>query len=488
MKRLLAFDFGASSGRAVLGVFRDGKLTMEEIHRFSNDPVSVNGTLYWDVLRLFHEIKQGMLKAKAAGGFDAVGIDTWGVDFGLLDKDGRLLENPVHYRDRRTAGYVEKSAAYLPPERHYAITGIQFMEFNTCYQLLSLRENRPELLERAEQLLFMPDLLSYFLTGEAYSEYSIATTSGLVDVHTHKWSEEILNAFGLKRSLFRKLVPTGTVIGKLSPALCGELGLPSADVIAAAGHDTQAAITAVPCETGDFAFISSGTWSLFGTEPETPLVNETTFRHNFTNEGGYAYATGFLKNICGLWLIQESRRQWRREGKEYSFAELEAAALESAPFVSLIDPDDPRLAVPGDLPGRIREICRETAQPVPETVGAVVRCIYESLALKYRQVFSALQTCAGKRFSQINVVGGGTKDGLLCAMTAKSCGVPVIAGPTEATVLGNLAVQLLALGELPDVRAARKLIADSTPLKRCEPAEAAQWEAAAARFAALFGA
>ncbi|MBQ7687918.1 MAG: rhamnulokinase [Clostridia bacterium] len=484
MKRVLAFDFGASSGRAILGCFDGEKITLEEVHRFSNDPVSVNGVFYWDVLRLFHEIKQGLLKAKAAGGFDSVGIDTWGVDFGLLDEDGRLLENPVHYRDARTTGYIGKSAAYIAPERLYGITGIQFMECNTCFQLLSLKENRPELLKRAKHLLFMPDLLSYFLTGKMVSEYSIATTSGMIDIQKHDWSDEILSALGLERELFEPIVKTGAVIGKLSDALCEELGLPAADVIAVAGHDTQSAITAVPCAEGDFAFISSGTWSLFGTEPDAPIINETSMRYNFTNEGGYDYVTGFLKNICGLWLIQESRRQWKREGKEYSFAELEKLALESAPFACFIDPDAPQFASPGDLPGRIRDYCRQTGQHVPRTTGEVVRCIYESLAMKYRQVFAGLQDCTGKRFSQINIVGGGTKDGLLCAMAACACGVPVYAGPTEATVLGNVAMQLIAQGELPDIRSARVCIADSTALKHYAPKDEALWAAAYEAFLA----
>ncbi len=487
MKTVLAFDFGASSGRAILAHFDGETIRLEEVHRFSNDPVEVGGVFYWDVLRLFHEIRQGLLKAKAAGGFDSVGIDTWGVDFGLLDADGRLLENPVHYRDRRTAGYIEKSRKYISNERLYALTGIQLMELNTCFQLLSLKEQRPALLERAECLLFMPDLLSYFLTGKKYSEYSIATTSGLVDIKARDWSGEIAGALGIPRRILQPLVKTGTVIGPLSPALCESLGLPPADVIAVAGHDTQSAITAVPCETDDFAFISSGTWSLFGTEPAAPIISETTLKHNFTNEGGYGYATGFLKNICGLWLIQESRRQWQREGQDYSYAQLEAEARSCEPFRSLIDTDDPRLGVPGDIPGRIRTICEETGQPAPRTVGETVRCIYESLAMKYRLVFEGLQTCTGKRFAQINVVGGGTKDGFLCGMTADSCGVPVVAGPTEATVLGNVAIQLMAQGEIPDVPAARRIIAASSALKRYEPENAAVWAAAYARYRQLLG-
>lgn len=477
-KRVLAFDFGASSGRAILGTFDGKKISLEEIHRFSNDPVMLGGTFYWDVLRLFHEIKQGILKAKQAGGFDSIGIDTWGVDFGLLDRDGRLLENPVHYRDSRNNGMIEKSGEFISRDRLYDITGIQFMEFNTAFQLLSLKLNRPELLQRAETMLFMPDLLSYFLTGKKVSEYSIATTSQLVDINTRTWSDEVISALGLPGKIFEKIVKTGTVIGKLSPEICEELGVEPVDVIAAAGHDTQSAVTAVPSLSKDFAFISCGTWSLFGTELESPIVNETSAAFNVTNEGGWDYSTAFLKNICGLWLIQESRRQWIREGSEYSYAELEKLALASEPFRCFIDPDAPDFTAPGDLPSRIKAFCERTGQYVPQTVGEVVRCIYESLALKYKFVFSGLKNCTGKEYGHINVVGGGTKDGLLCQMTASACGVPVYAGPIEATVLGNIAIQLMAKGDIKDIAEARRIIAEGENLKTFTPAETEKWNAA----------
>ena len=478
MKRILAFDFGASSGRAILGTFDGQTIALEEIHRFSNDPVLVGGTFYWDVLRLFHEIKQGILKAKQAGGFDAVGIDTWGVDFGLLDKDGRLLENPVHYRDARNVGMIEKAARRISKDKMYDITGIQFMEFNTVFQLLSLKLNRPELLERADTLLFMPDLLGYFLTGKKAGEYSIATTSQLVDIRTREWSREMAEALGLPLDILPPITASGSVLGPLSDELCKELGVPPVNVISVCGHDTQSAVTAVPSEAKDFAFISCGTWSLFGTELEEPIVNETSKAFNVTNEGGYGYSTAFLKNICGLWLIQESRRQWKREGSDYSYAELEKLAVASRPFQCFIDPDAPDFVAPGDMPGRIKEFCRRTGQYVPQTVGEVVRCIYESLALKYRHVFNGLQNCTGKTYAHINVVGGGTKDGLLCSMTASACNVRVYAGPIEATVLGNIAVQLLSLGELKDIAEARRVIARGENLKTFAPDDPAVWDEA----------
>lgn len=481
-KRVLAFDFGASSGRAIIGTLDNGKITLNEVHRFSNDPVTVNGTFYWDVLRLFHEIKQGLLKAKQAGGFDSIGIDTWGVDFGLLNKDGVLLENPVHYRDKRNIGMVEKAAKYIGKDEMYKLTGIQFMDFNTAFQLLSIKENRPELLARAESLLFMPDLFAYFLTGNKVSEYSIATTSQLVDINTRDWSKEMLEKLGLPGKIFNRIVPSGSVTGYLSDEICEELGLEKVPVIAVCGHDTQSAVTAVPSEKEDFAFISSGTWSLFGTETKKPIVNDLSYSFNVTNEGGFGYSTAFLKNICGLWLIQESRRQWIREGREYSYAELEKAALREKPFARFIDPDAPEFAVPGNLPARIADYCRRTGQSVPENEGQTVRCIYESLALRYRAVLEGIEKCTGKNYDSLNVVGGGTKDTLLCKMTADACNITVYAGPIEATVMGNVAVQLISGGDIADVVEARRIIANSGQLKCYSPENTAAWDEAYEKF------
>lgn len=474
-KRVLAFDFGASSGRAIIGCFDGDKITLEEVHRFSNDPVSVGGTVYWDVLRLFYEIKQGIVKAKIAGGFDSIGIDTWGVDFGLIDSEGKLMENPVHYRDTRTAGLVEESFKTMPKEKLYGITGIQFMELNTLFQLISLKKYRPWMLERADKMLFMPDLFAYMLTGKMCAEYSIATTSQLIDLETKSWSEEILDAFGIKKSLFAPLVKPGTVLGELSKEICEECGVDPVPVISVCGHDTQSAITSVPCEDGNFAFLSSGTWSLFGTELDKPIVNETSMNINITNEGGFDDSTGFLKNIIGLWLIQESRRQWKREGEEYSYADLEKLALAAEPFKCFIDPDAPEFVPHGNIPERVREFCRRTGQYVPQTVGEVMRCIYESLAMKYRLTFEKLRECTKRDYPVIHVIGGGTKDGLLCQMTANSCDRTVKAGPIEATVMGNVAVQLMSDGSVENIGQARKIIADSSELKIFEPKETGDW-------------
>lgn len=477
-KRVLAFDFGASSGRAIIGCFDGDKITLEEVHRFSNDPVSVGGTVYWDVLRLFYEIKQGIIKAKIAGGFDSIGIDTWGVDFGLIDSEGKLMENPVHYRDARTAGLVDEAFKTMPKEKLYGITGIQFMELNTLFQLISLKKYRPWMLERADKMLFMPDLFGYMLTGKMCAEYSIASTSQLIDLDKRTWSKEILDAFGIKESVFAPLVQPGTVLGELSKEICEECGVDPVPVISVCGHDTQSAITSVPCEDGDFAFLSSGTWSLFGTELDKPIVNETSMNINITNEGGFDGSTGFLKNIIGLWLIQESRRQWKREGKEYSYADLEKLALAAEPFKCFIDPDAPEFVPHGNIPERVREFCRKTGQYVPKTVGEIMRCIYESLAMKYRLTFEKLRECTERDYPVIHVIGGGTKDGLLCQMTANSCDRTVKAGPIEATVMGNVAVQLMSNGSVENIGQARKIVAESSELKTFEPKDTDKWAGA----------
>lgn len=477
-KRVLAFDFGASSGRAIIGCFDGDKITLEEVHRFSNDPVSVGGTVYWDVLRLFYEIKQGIIKAKIAGGFDSIGIDTWGVDFGLIDSEGKLMENPVHYRDARTAGLVDEAFKTMPKEKLYGITGIQFMELNTLFQLISLKKYRPWMLERADKMLFMPDLFGYMLTGKMCAEYSIASTSQLIDLDKRTWSKEILDAFGIKKSVFAPLVQPGTVLGELSKEICEECGVDPVPVISVCGHDTQSAITSVPCEDGDFAFLSSGTWSLFGTELDKPIVNETSMNINITNEGGFDGSTGFLKNIIGLWLIQESRRQWKREGKEYSYADLEKLALAAEPFKCFIDPDAPEFVPHGNIPERVREFCRKTGQYVPETVGEIMRCIYESLAMKYRLTFEKLRECTERDYPVIHVIGGGTKDGLLCQMTANSCDRTVKAGPIEATVMGNVAVQLMSDGSVKNIGQARKIVAESSELKTFESKDTDKWAGA----------
>ncbi len=460
-KKILAFDFGASSGRAMLASFDGKTISMEEIHRFSNDPVKLNGVFYWDILRLMFEIKQGIVKAVNNGGFDAIGIDTWGVDFGLLDKDGRLLENPIHYRDERTVGMIEAAAEVVPKSEMYSRTGCQFARLNTLFQLYSLRKQRPELLDRAETMLFVPDLMAYFLTGVKKAEYTIASTSQMINPETKQWDKELLEKLSIPTSILPEIIAPGTPYGLLSDEICEELGAKKVPVIAVATHDTASAVVSVPNTGNDFVYISCGTWSLFGTELPHPVINEKAEEHNFTNEGGYGGKIRFLKNIMGLWLIQESRRQWIREGADVSYGDLEREALAVEPFKCFIDVDDPSFETPGNLPKRVQDFCARTGQYVPQTRGEIMRCIYQSLAMKYRWTLENLIDVTGKKYDAIHMVGGGTKDNLLCQMTADFCNVKVIAGPIEATATGNIAVQLISLGELADITAARKVIADS---------------------------
>lgn len=486
-KNLLAFDFGASSGRAMFGSFDGEKITLTEAHRFDNNPVTLRGTFYWDVLCLFHEIKQGITKAKALGEFESIGIDTWGVDFGLLDGNGDLLQNPIHYRDARTVGMIEKVCARVGRDRVYTSTGNQFLEINTLYQMYALAQNHPDLLARAASALLMPDLLGYFLTGEKTSEYSIASTTQMMDARTGKWDDALLTDLGIPTGLFPPIVPAGTPLGVLSPEIREELDVGAVRVISITGHDTAAAVVAAPATEPDFIYISCGTWSLFGTELPAPVIGETSLRHNITNEGGYGGTTRFLKNIIGLWLIQETRRQYRREGQNYGYNDLEKFALASTEFKFFIDPDAPDFGTPGNLPRRIRSFCARTGQGEPQTVGEIMRCIYESIAMKYRLAFHQISACTGKTYRHIHMVGGGTKDNLLCSMTAASTGSRIIAGPIEATALGNIAVQLMAQGDIKDIWEARRVIANSFEPIIYEPSDTAKWDKAYERFLTIVG-
>ena len=487
-RQLLAFDFGASSGRAMLGRFDGERIELDEIHRFTNDPVRVGETLYWDVLRLFHEIKQGLLKVKPYGQIDSLGIDTWGVDFGLVDANGRLLENPVHYRDTRTRGMMDSVFAIVPKEEVYRRTGTQFMSINTLFQLYSLKVDRPDLLERADKMLFMPDLFLYLLTGRQQAEFTIASTGQMINPNTGDWDLDLMQQLGLPVSLLCPIVAPGTMAGPLAPGICEELGIDPIPTVSVTSHDTASAVVAVPAANDDFIYISSGTWSLMGIESPVPLITDLTFDCNFTNEGGFGQTTRFLKNIMGLWLIQESRRQWMREGAQVSYADLEREALTCEPFKSLIDPDEDVLATPGDMPGRIRELCRRSGQPVPVSRGEVVRCIYESLAMKYRVTKDLIEKITGRAYPMLHIVGGGTKDGLLSQFTANATGSRVVAGPIEATALGSMAVQLIALGDLKNLAEARRVIAKSFDLKYYQPEDQPAWQAASARYRDLLAA
>lgn len=486
-RRVLAFDFGASSGRAMIGTYADGKIELKEIHRFSNDPVELNGTLYWDVLRLFFEIKQGIVKAKLDGGFDAIGIDTWGVDFGLLDKEGNLLQNPVHYRDLRTEGMIEEVCSIVPKEEIFEITGSQFLRLNTLYQMYYLNKYKKDLIDRTESMLFMPDLFAYFLTGVKKAEYSIASTSQMMDVRKGNWAFDLLKKLGIETRILPEIMDAGEVYGTLSPKICEELGVRPVPVVAVCTHDTGSAVAAVPTQAEKFCYVSSGTWSLFGTELHTPVVTPECMKFNLTNEGGYGRSVRLLKNIMGLWLIQESRRQWIREGLDASFNYIEQEALKAKPFQSFIDPDYPDFEMPGNLPKRIQDYCIRTHQYVPKTLGEVARVIYQSLALKYRYVLEGIQSLCGVKFEVLHLVGGGGKDKLLSQMAADACNLTVMAGPTEATALGNVGVQLLSLGDFSSLKEVRKAIAAGGELKTYLSNNDDEWENAYQRFKEVTG-
>ena len=482
----LAIDLGASSGRGIIGWLDDERIHLREISRFTNDPVKVNGRLYWDILRIFHEIK-GAIRQSVLEGFNlaSIGIDTWGVSYGFINKDGNLVSNPVHYRDVRTDGVIEKASKTVSVEELYKVTGIQSIDLNTIYQLYAEKNEPSGPIAFSNNLLFIPDLLNYFLTGKKFTEYTIASTGAILDAKNRNLAEDILAKFDIKKELFAPFVMPGNRVGKLLPEIIEDIGYTNATVVNVAAHDTASAVIAVPTQDKEFIYISSGTWSLMGTELDEPLINEDSCRMNYTNEGGYGGKIRFLKNIMGLWLIQESRRQWKREGKDYCFADLETAAREAKPFACFIDPDDKRFSSPGNLPRRIAEYCRETGQKVPTSVGEVVRCIYESLALKYRYTVVGLCGLTSIKPNAINIVGGGSQDKLLNQMTANACGINVVAGPTEATALGNIVVQAIAEGEIKDIKEARRIIANSFETVLYEPKNTERWDIAYERFEKL---
>ena len=481
-KQVLAVDYGASGGRVMLGGFDGASFTVSELHRFPNDPVKLGDTMYWDVLRLYFEMKQGIVKSKAYGAISGIGVDTWGVDFGLLDREGRLLDNPVHYRDGRTAGMMEKTLKMVGRDPLYELTGNQLMEINTLFQLMAVKERRPELLERADALLLMPDLFQYFLSGAKISEKSIASTTQMMDMRQGKWAFGLLETLGLQAGMMRDILPGAVRTGSLRPEIRKELGVPAMEVIAVAGHDTQSAMAAIPAREEDFLFISCGTWGLFGTELTEPVISEMSKKFNITNEAGLEGKYAFLKNIIGLWLIQESRRQWIREGKEYGFGELETKAACTEPLKSLINPDAPEFVPAGDIPERIRQFCQKTGQPVPQSEGETVCCIDQSLALAYRKAMDEIRACTGKQYPVIHLIGGGAQSGLLCQMTANACGLPVVAGPGEATVYGNTMAQFMALGELNGLTQARRALADTLHTVVYEPRDREIWEEAYERY------
>jgi rhamnulokinase len=483
-RKLLAFDLGAESGRGVLGLFDGSQLRLEVVHRFANTPVRLLDALHWDVLHLYQEMLHTLrLCAAEYGGLDALGVDTWGVDFALLGRDGSLLGNPRHYRDPHTEGVMEEAFTRVPRVELYRRTGLQFMRFNSLFQLLALKRDRSPLLEMARSLLFMPDLFHYFFTGLKVNESTDASTSQLIDPRTGKWDFNLAQAFDLPVALLGSLVAPGTVLGPLRAQVAEDTGLTPVPVIAPASHDTAAAVAAVPARGGtSWAYLSSGTWSLLGVEIPTPLLSDDALRFNFTNEGGVGGTIRLLKNIMGLWLVQECRRAYERSGVHHSYEDLTRLAGSAPAFVSLIDPDHPSFLLPASMPLAIAEFCRRTGQPAPMEPAATVRCALESLALKYRWVLECLEQLTGQKRDVIHVVGGGCHNALLCQFTADACGRPVLAGPVEATAIGNVLTQALGLGLLGSLAEGREVVRRSFAVHEYLPGNAAEWEEPYQRF------
>lgn len=482
----LAFDLGASSGRGVLGSFDGSRLSLKVLHRFTNGPVTLPGGLHWDTPKIFEEIKRGLTACKAAGVVpDAMGIDTWGVDYGLVAPTGELLGLPHHYRDPRTHEMMEEAFGRVPRDEIYRRTGIQFMALNTVYQLLADLKAGDGRLASAATMLLTPNLLNYWLTGARGAEESIASTTQLYDPVRRAWDFELIERLRLPRRIFPEIVAPGTTVGPLSKEVAEELGVARIPVIAPGCHDTASAVAAVPGIGDDWAYISSGTWSLVGMELPAPVCTPEALAANFTNEAGVAGTTRFHKNVAGLWLVQECQRVWAAQGNQYDHDQLIALATKAKPLAALIDPDDERFGEFGDMPARIRQYCAEHGQGVPDSDGALVRCALESLALKYRVVIDLVEKVTGRRVRTVHLVGGGVNNTLLCQFTADATGRTVIAGPVEATAAGNVMVQAMGQGRVSSLRQIREVVGASTELKRYEPLWARGWDDALVKFAAL---
>jgi rhamnulokinase len=480
-KPYLAFDFGAESGRAILARLRAGVLTTQEIRRFKNEPVEYGGSLHWDAARLWWEVRQalaGLEGTQLAG----MGVDAWGVDYALLGEKGELLQNPYHYRDARTAGVMQEVFRKVSKEEIYGVTGIQFMPINTVYQLFAAVRETPSLLKAARKLITIPDLFHYWLTGNVVCEFTNATTTQLVNPVTRTWAKELIDRLELPTHLWSEIVEPGTFLGKLLPGLARNSGLADAPVIAPAAHDTGSAVAAI-CAREGTAFLSSGTWSLVGTEVDQPVMTPEALRLNFTNEGGVCGTTRLLKNVMGLWMLQCCRQVWStRDGHSYEHSELMELAAQEESFHCLVDPDHESFLCPGDMPAAIAQFCARTHQPAPKTRASFARAILESLAFKYRLVLASLEKLTGKRVERIRVIGGGAKNRLLNQLTADATGRTVLAGPAEATALGNVAMQMLATGAASTLKEVRGIIERSYPAEVFEPLDNEKWNQEAERF------
>ena len=485
---MVSVDLGAQSGRVAVGRFDGERLAVSTVHRFPNVPVRTRGTLHWDVLRLFDGVLEGLRAAGRDGGrIDSVGVDSWGVDFALLDRAGRLVQNPVNYRDTRRADAMDGVLAKVPARELYQRTGIQLMPINSVFELAAMAAEDDPALEAAATLLMIPDLMHYWLGGSRVSEYTNATTTQCFDAHTGTWARDILERLAIPTELLPEVVPPATVLAPLAPDVAEETRLDAAVVVAGATHDTASAVAAIPLGREGSAFISAGTWSLVGLELPGPVIDDRTYAANLTNEGGVAGTTRVLRNVAGLWLLHECRRAWALEGFDRSYEELVDLAASAPQLRSLVDSNDPVFAAPDDMPRRIGEYCASTDQPRPDDPGAVVRCILESLALKHAETLDLLADATGSGLREVHIVGGGARNALLCRWTAEASGLPVHAGPAEATEVGNLLVQALALGELGSIDDARDVVRASFEETVYEPAETELWRAARGRFAAIAG-
>lgn len=485
-RNYLAVDLGAESGRTIVGSLDGDQLTLRETHRFSNGPVQLNDGIHWDVLRLWSEIKAGIAATvKRDVQLDGIGLDTWGVDFALLDRNHSLLSNPLHYRDVRTDGMLEEAFRRMPRAEIFSNTGIQFMQINTLYQLLAMSVQKSPLLDVAKSFVTMPDLFNYWLSGEITNEFTNATTTQCLDPRTREWATCVLDAMEIPTHLFKPVTDPGTRLGTLLPQVAEETGAGAVQIVVPACHDTGSAVVAVPAKNQDFAWISSGTWSIMGAEVREPSLTEKTLEYNLTNEGG-AFGTWRLsKNILGLWLVQECKRTWAHTGDELSYDEITRLAAEAKPFLAVIDPDDSRFLHPGDMPDRIRNYCAETNQAVPQTKGEVIRVALESIALKYRWVLARLEELTSKHFAPIHIIGGGTKNRLLNQFTADATGRVVVTGPVEATAIGNVLMQAIGLGDLSSLSDARAVVRASFDVEEYHPASGDGWDEAYSKLLSL---
>jgi rhamnulokinase len=482
MTNFAAVDLGAQSGRVALGRFDGERISVEELHRFPNEPVLADGRLQWDIRRLYRETLDGLAATSRAADIDALAVDSWAVDFGLVDGDGRLLANPVHYRDRRRAAAFDSVLARIPAHELYTRTGIQLLPINTIFELAALESEGDPALDAAEALLLVPDLFNSWLCGSRVAELTNATTTQCYDPSQRTWADDLLDRIGVRPSIFPEIVPPGTLLGPVVEEVAADTGLGAAPVIAGATHDTASAVVAVPFRDSSSVFLSVGTWSLVGLETTEPVLDDRAFDANVTNEGGVAGTFRVLRNVTGLWLLHECRRAWAAQGADHSFAELVSLAEAAPPLRSFVDPDDPVFAEPGDMPARIADSCARTGQPVPDGPGATARCVLESLALAHAETVDTVSAVAGTTPRELHVVGGGARNELLCRWTAEAAGLPVLAGPEEATLAGNVLVQAMALGELATLTEGRAVVGASFSLKTYEPSGGDEWREARDRF------